>query len=115
MITVAITFDRHAPAFALDNQIDPECPDAPLRQHAISRRQKPLHHLAFERRLRPIFLLFQRPHQVARVLGVFDQLPPQIVGLQIILRAQRMHHPHLVARAACGHVKPLLEQFLVAQ
>ena len=38
------------------------------------------------------------------LIGVCQQLPPQILGLQLVLIVQRMNNPQLVARAAGGDV-----------
>ena len=46
---------------------------------------------------------------------MFDKLPAKIVRLEMVLRAKRVDDPHLVAGAAGGNVKPLLEEFLVAK
>src|SRR5258708_33198333 len=46
---------------------------------------------------------------------MFDQLPAKVVRLQIVVGAQRVDDPHLIARAAGGNVETLFEKFLVAQ
>jgi len=40
---------------------------------------------------------------------MFDQLAAKVVGFQIIVRAERMHDPHLIPGAAGGDVEPLLK------
>ena len=53
-----------------------------------------------------------KPRGIFRML---DQLPAKVVGLQVIVRTERMHDPHLVAGAAGGDIEALLEKFLIPQ
>jgi hypothetical protein len=48
-------------------------------------------------------------------LGVLNETPPQVAGLKVRLRVQRVNDPHLVSRAAGRHVISLLEHLLVTK
>src|SRR5712664_4755336 len=115
MIAVAVALDGEAIAVAFDDQIDSKRTHAPLRSNAIAGSHEAFHDFAFEGRLGALLLFFERAHEAAGVLRVFDQLAAKIVGLEIVVGIKRVDNPHLVAGAAGGDVETLLEQFLVAE
>src|SRR5690349_13662876 len=115
MVTISVAFEGQPLSAALHDQIEAKRSNLPIRRNAISLRSKALHHFAFELRLPALFLFVQAAHQAARVFGVLDQLPTEVVGLQIVVGTQRVYDPHLIARAACRDVESLLEEFLVPQ
>src|SRR5882672_7226556 len=115
MIAVAVALDGEAIAVAFDDQIDAKRPHAPMGSNAIAGGHQALHDFALEGRLGALLFFFERAHEAAGVLRVFDQLAAKIVGLEIVVGIERVDNPHLVAGAAGGDVETLLEQFLVAE
>src|SRR2546422_1013639 len=115
MVAVAVALDGEAIAVALDDQIDSKCTHTPMGSNAIAGGHEALHDFALEGRLGALLFFFERAHEAAGVLRVFDQLAAKIVGLEVIVGIERVDNPHLVAGTAGGDVETLLEQFLVAE
>ncbi len=73
-------------ASALDDQIDSESSNLPVRSDSITLSGKTFHHLTLQGRLRLLLVVvFESAQQMAGIIGMFDQLPPQIAGFEILL------------------------------
>src|SRR5579859_6560022 len=116
MAGIAVAFNGQAFTIALNHQVDSVRAYLPLRSYLVAAGFKASHQLALERGLG--FLLFlgllQRPHEMAGIVGVLNQLPPQIALFKIALRGEGMDNPHLVPCPAGGDVEALLEYLLIA-
>src|SRR5262249_1457975 len=86
-----------------------------MRRDAIAGSAEALHDIAFEIGLRTIFLFFEETHEARGIFGVLDELAAEIVGLQVVVWAQGVNNPHLVARTAGGNIETLLKEFLIAE
>ncbi len=85
-----------------------------MRSDVVAGGFQVLHHFAFEGRLQALFFFIEGAHQAAGILGVLDKQAAEVLGLKVVVGAERMDHPHLIARAAGGNVETLLEKLLVA-
>ncbi len=72
MIAVAVALDGEAIAVAFDDQIDAKRPHAPMGSNAIAGGHEALHDFALEGRLGALLFFFERAHEAAGVLRVFD-------------------------------------------
>src|SRR5229473_3155725 len=115
MIAVAIALDGQAAAVAFDNQVDSKRTYAPLWSNTIAGGNEALHDFALKGGLGALVLFFERAHEAAGILRMFDQLATKVVSLEVVVGTEGVDNPHLVAGAAGGDVEALLEQFLVAE
>src|SRR5882724_5172251 len=72
MIAVAVALDGEAIAVAFDDQIDAKCTDAPMGSNAIAGGHEALHDFALKGRLGALLFFFERAHEAARILRMFD-------------------------------------------
>src|SRR5258708_9004182 len=114
MIAVAIGLDGQAAAVAFDNQVDSKRTHSPLWSNTIASGNEALHDFALKGGLGALVLFFERAHEAAGILRVFDQLSAKVVTLAVVVGSDGVDNPHLVSRAACSDGEALREQFLVA-
>ena len=114
-ITISIALDSQTLSVSFHNQIDAHGADFPSRNDVVAGLNQSLHDIAFEGRLNIRFLVVEGASKEFGRLGVLNETPSQVAWLKVRLRVQRVNDPHLISRAAGGHVIPLLEHLLVTK
>src|SRR5260370_977606 len=115
MIADAIALDGQAAAVAFDNQVDSKRTYAPLWSNTIAGGNEALHDFALKGGLGALVLFFERAHEAAGILRVFDQLATKVVSLEVVVGTEGVDDPDLVEGGGGGGVEALLEQFLVGE